>query len=126
MQFCPQHADAPCLISGSNAFSPNLFAFSVSQSGDWASNMTNPCIESSPLTAGGHEGTSNGRNPKDGNSLRPSSAIFPKKGEGVHKVELSDAARIRYLEEENVRLKKLLAEQMLDIAALRELLGTKW
>jgi putative transposase len=30
------------------------------------------------------------------------------------------------LEEENVKLKKLLAEQMLDAAALRELPSKKW
>ncbi|MBB4526544.1 UNVERIFIED_ORG: putative transposase [Rhizobium sophorae] len=30
------------------------------------------------------------------------------------------------LEDENTRLKKLLAEQMLDAAALRELLAKKW
>ena len=30
------------------------------------------------------------------------------------------------LEDENAKLKKLLAEQMLDAAALRELLAKKW
>jgi putative transposase len=30
------------------------------------------------------------------------------------------------LEDENAKLKKLLAEQMLDAAALRELLSKKW
>lgn len=37
-------------------------------------------------------------------------------------MEVSEAERLKVLEEENVRLKKLLAEQMLDAAALRELL----
>ncbi len=30
------------------------------------------------------------------------------------------------LEDENAKLKKLLAEQMLDVAAMRELLSKKW
>ena len=39
---------------------------------------------------------------------------------------LPEAKRLRQLEEENAKLKKLLAEQMLDAAALRELLSKKW
>ena len=41
-------------------------------------------------------------------------------------MEVSEAKRLRALEEENAKLKKLLAEQMLDAAALRELLSKKW
>ena len=41
-------------------------------------------------------------------------------------MDVSDAKRLKALEEENARLKKLLAEQMLDAAALRELLAKKW
>jgi putative transposase len=41
-------------------------------------------------------------------------------------MDVSDAKRLKALEEENARLKKLLAEQMLDAAALRELLSKKW
>ncbi len=41
-------------------------------------------------------------------------------------MEVSEAKRLKALEEENARLKKLLAEQMLDAAALRELLAKKW
>jgi len=37
-------------------------------------------------------------------------------------MEVSEAKRIKALEDENARLKKLLAEQMLDATALRELL----
>ena len=37
-------------------------------------------------------------------------------------MEMSDAKRLRSLEEENRKLKKLLAESMLDQAALKELL----
>ncbi|WP_434734537.1 IS3 family transposase (plasmid) [Rhizobium sp. YTUHZ044] len=40
-------------------------------------------------------------------------------------MEVSEAKRLKALEEENAKLKKLLAEQMLDVAALRELLGKK-
>ena len=39
---------------------------------------------------------------------------------------VSDAKRLKALEDENGRLKKLLAEQMLDAAAMRELLAKKW
>lgn len=39
---------------------------------------------------------------------------------------VSEAKRLKALEEENAKLKKLLAEQMLDAAAMRELLAKKW
>jgi putative transposase len=38
-------------------------------------------------------------------------------------MEVSDARRLKSLEEENRKLKKLLAESMLDVATLREALG---
>jgi len=41
-------------------------------------------------------------------------------------MDVSEATRLKQLEDENARLKKLLAEQMLDAAALRELLAKKW
>ena len=41
-------------------------------------------------------------------------------------MDVSDAKRLRALERENAKLKKLLAEQMLDASALRELLAKKW
>ena len=41
-------------------------------------------------------------------------------------MEVSDARKLKALEDENAKLKKLLAEQMLDAAALRELLAKKW
>ena len=41
-------------------------------------------------------------------------------------LDVSDAKRLRQLEDENAKLKRLLAEQMLDAAALRELLAKKW
>jgi putative transposase len=41
-------------------------------------------------------------------------------------MDISEARRLKVLEDENAKLKKLLAEQMLDAAALRELLSKKW
>ena len=41
-------------------------------------------------------------------------------------MDVSEAKRLRALEEENAKLKKLLTEQMLDAAALREFLSKKW
>lgn len=41
-------------------------------------------------------------------------------------MEVSDVKRLKALEEENGKLKKLLAESMLDTSALRELLAKKW
>jgi putative transposase len=38
-------------------------------------------------------------------------------------MEVSEAKRLKALEDENRKLKKLLAESMLDVAALKELLG---
>jgi hypothetical protein len=37
--------------------------------------------------------------------------------------QVSDAQKLKALEDENRRLKKLLAESMLDVAALKDLLG---
>ncbi len=39
---------------------------------------------------------------------------------------VSDAQRLKGLETENGRLKRLLAEAMLDNAALKEVVGRKW
>ncbi len=41
-------------------------------------------------------------------------------------MDVSEAKRLRQLEEENTRLKKLLAEQLLDNAALKAVLEKKW
>ena len=38
-------------------------------------------------------------------------------------MEVSDARKLRALEDENRRLKKLLAESMLDVSTLKEMLG---
>ena len=49
-----------------------------------------------------------------------SSATFYKFKAKFGGMEVSDARKLKALEEENVRLKKLLAEQMLDNAILRD------
>ena len=41
-------------------------------------------------------------------------------------MDVSDAKRLKALEDENAKLKKLLAEQMLDLAAMKELVSKKW
>lgn len=41
-------------------------------------------------------------------------------------MDVSDAKRLRVLEQENAKLKKLLAEAELDKAALKELVEGKW
>ena len=41
-------------------------------------------------------------------------------------MEASEAKRLKALEDENARLKRLLAETMLDNTALKDLLSKKW
>jgi putative transposase len=41
-------------------------------------------------------------------------------------MEVSEAKRLKALEDENARLKKLLAEAMLDNAVLKEISSKKW
>ena len=41
-------------------------------------------------------------------------------------MDISEAKRLRALEEENAKLKRLLADQLLDNAALKDLLSKKW
>jgi len=41
-------------------------------------------------------------------------------------MDVSEAKRLRTLEDENTKLKRLLADAMLDNAALKDLLGKKW
>jgi len=38
-------------------------------------------------------------------------------------MEVSDAKKLKALEAENTKLKKLLAEQMMDVSTLKEMLG---
>jgi len=41
-------------------------------------------------------------------------------------MDISDARKLRALEDENAKLKKLLAEQMLDNAILKDVAAKKW
>jgi len=41
-------------------------------------------------------------------------------------MDVSETKRLRALEDENARLKRLLADAMLDNSALKDLLGRKW
>ena len=41
-------------------------------------------------------------------------------------LDVSDAKRLKALEDENVKLKKLLAEAMLDNAMLKDIAAKKW
>ncbi len=41
-------------------------------------------------------------------------------------LRVSEAKRLKALEDENAKLKKLLADAMLDNAALKDLLSKKW
>jgi putative transposase len=55
-----------------------------------------------------------------------SSATFYKWKAKYGGMEVSEAKRLKTLEDENSRLKKLLAEAMLDNAVLKEIAGKKW
>jgi putative transposase len=41
-------------------------------------------------------------------------------------MEVSEAKRLRALEDENARLKRIVAQQAMDIDALKEVLSKKW
>jgi putative transposase len=41
-------------------------------------------------------------------------------------MDVSEAKRLRGLEDENAKLKRMLADAMLDNVALKDLLGKKW
>jgi putative transposase len=55
-----------------------------------------------------------------------SSATFYKWKGKYSGLEVSDAKRLKALEDENARLKKLLAEAMLDNAMLKDVASKKW
>jgi putative transposase len=55
-----------------------------------------------------------------------SSATFYKWKAKYGGLEVSDAKRLKTLEDENTKLKKLLAEAMLDNAILKEIAAKKW
>ena len=55
-----------------------------------------------------------------------SSATFYKWKARFGGLDVSDAKRLKALEDENAKLKKLLAEAMLDNAMLKEISSKKW
>jgi putative transposase len=55
-----------------------------------------------------------------------SSATFYKWTAKYGGLDVSDAKRLKALEDENAKLKRLLADAMLDKAGLKELLAKKW
>jgi putative transposase len=55
-----------------------------------------------------------------------SSATFYKFKARYGGLEVSDARRLKALEDENAKLKKLLAEAMLDNAILKDVAAKKW
>ena len=55
-----------------------------------------------------------------------SSATFYKWKARYGGLDVSDARRLRALEDENAKLKKLLAEAMLDNAMLKDINSKKW
>ena len=68
------------------------------------------------------------RDPAPGRALRSNvprggDATFYKWRSKYSGMEVSDARRLKTLESENAKLKKMLAEQMMDVATLKEMLG---
>ena len=55
-----------------------------------------------------------------------SSASFYKYKAKYGGMDVSDARRLKALEDENAKLKKLLAEQVLDNAILKDVAAKKW
>jgi putative transposase len=55
-----------------------------------------------------------------------SSASFYKYKAKFGGLDVSDARKLKALEDENTKLKKLLAEQMLDNAVLKDINSKKW
>ena len=55
-----------------------------------------------------------------------SSATFYKWKAKFGGMDVSEARRLKALEDENARLKRMLADAMLDNVALKDVLGKKW
>ncbi len=55
-----------------------------------------------------------------------SSATFYKWKAKFGGMDVSDARRLKAVEDENAKLKRMLADAMLDNVALKDLLGKKW
>ena len=66
----------------------------------------------------------------DGNGVVPQArrqlATFYKWKAKFGGLDVSEARRLKALEDENAKLKRLLADAMLDNVALKDLLGKKW
>ena len=58
--------------------------------------------------------------------LGVSSATFYKWRAKYGGLDVSEARRLKALEDENAKLKRMLADSMLDNVALKDLLGKKW
>ena len=61
-----------------------------------------------------------------GRKLGVSSATFYKWKAKFGGLDVSEARRLKALEDENAKLKRMLADAMLDNVALKDLLGKKW
>ena len=55
-----------------------------------------------------------------------SSATFYNRKAKFGGMDVSEARRLKALEDENTKLKRMLADAMLDNVALKDLLGKKW
>ena len=55
-----------------------------------------------------------------------SSATFYNRKAKFGGMDVSEARRLKALEDENAKLKRMLADSMLDNVALKDLLGKKW
>ena len=55
-----------------------------------------------------------------------SSATFSQWKAKFGGMDVSEARRLKALEDENTKLKRMLADSMLDNVALKDLLGKKW
>ena len=71
-------------------------------------------------------GNSNPGRSKDGSQSRISEATLYNWRSRYGGMQVSDAKRLRSLEDENRKLKKLLAEAMLDNAALKDIASGKF
>ena len=68
-------------------------------------------------------GLPSARNQRADPPVKPEDRLFYRWKARYGGLEASDARKLKGLEDENRRLKKLLAEAMLDVASLKDLLG---
>ena len=87
-------------------------------------NLNDPVIHAgAPPQRAKHRGVPAQRKAAVRPRLRISDATFYNWKAKYGGMTVSEAARLRTLEDENRRLKKLVAESMLDVSALKDLLG---